>query len=117
MGVSRRAFLERVGRAGGYGALFVTMQGLGLLAAPPAYAGPPPLPAGSGQGVRVAVLGAGIGGLVAAYELRKAGYEVTVLEARDRPGAPAPSRSSPRRRPAALRPRWRIPRLTQHVRR
>ncbi|MBX3484640.1 FAD-dependent oxidoreductase [Phenylobacterium sp.] len=86
MGISRRAFLERVGRAGGYGALFVTMQGIGLLATTPAYAAPPPLPAGSGKGIKVAILGAGIGGLVAAYELRKAGYEVTVLEARDRPG-------------------------------
>jgi len=89
MGISRRAFLERVGLAGGYSALFLTMTGMGLLAAPRAYAGPPKLPAGSGKGVKVAILGAGIAGLVAAYELRKAGYEVTVLEARDRPGGRA----------------------------
>jgi len=89
MGISRRNFLQRVGLAGGYGALFVTMTGMGLLAAPKAYAGPPQLPAGSGKGVKVAILGAGIAGLVAAYELRKAGYEVTVLEARDRPGGRA----------------------------
>ena len=89
MSISRRAFLDRVGKAGGYGALFVTMTGMGLLAAPAAYAGPPQLPAGSGRGVKVAVLGAGLAGLVAAYELRKAGYEVTVLEARDRPGGRA----------------------------
>lgn len=86
MALSRRRFLEAVGRAGGYSALFVTMQGLGLLAATDAYAGPPKLAPGSGGGVKVAVLGAGIAGLVAALELRKAGYEVTVLEARDRPG-------------------------------
>ena len=60
MGISRRAFLERVGKAGGYGALFVTMTGMGLLAAPQAYAGPPQLPAGSGKGIKVAILGAGI---------------------------------------------------------
>lgn len=89
MGISRRAFLNRVGRAGGYGALFVTMQGLGLLATTPAYAGPPQLPPGSGKGIRVAILGAGIAGLVAAYELRKGGYDVTVLEARERPGGRA----------------------------
>ena len=89
MGISRRAFLERVGKAGGYGALFVTMQGLGLLAVSKAYAGPPQLPSGSGKGIKVAVLGAGIAGLVSAYELRKAGYDVTVLEARDRPGGRA----------------------------
>ncbi len=32
------------------------------------------------------VLGAGLAGLAAAYELKKAGYAVTVLEARSRPG-------------------------------
>ena len=34
----------------------------------------------------VLVLGAGLGGLAAAYELIKAGFDVTVLEARSRPG-------------------------------
>ena len=35
---------------------------------------------------QVLVLGAGLAGLAAAYELKKAGYAVTVLEARSRPG-------------------------------
>ncbi len=86
MTVSRRAFLTALGRVGGYGAVFTAMQALGLLAASPAYAGPPDLPAGSGRGIKVAVLGGGVAGLVSALELRKAGYEVTVLEALDRPG-------------------------------
>jgi monoamine oxidase len=86
MPVSRRHFLEAVGRAGGYGALFTTMQGMGLMAAAPAYAGAPKLPAGSGAGLKVAILGGGVAGLVAAYELGKAGYEVVVLEALARPG-------------------------------
>jgi monoamine oxidase len=39
-----------------------------------------------GGGNRVVVLGAGLAGLGAAYNLIKHGYEVTVLEAQDRPG-------------------------------
>jgi monoamine oxidase len=41
---------------------------------------------GSGKPKRVVVVGAGIAGLVAAYELMNRGHEVHVLEARLRPG-------------------------------
>ena len=41
--------------------------------------------AGVGKGVKVVVLGGGIGGLVSAYEMRKLGYDVTVLEALPQP--------------------------------
>ena len=44
------------------------------------------LPEGAGHGQDVLVLGAGIAGLVAAYELHRAGCRVRVLEARDRVG-------------------------------
>ena len=40
----------------------------------------------AGRGSRVVVLGAGIAGLVTAYNLERAGFDVTVLEARDRVG-------------------------------
>ena len=40
----------------------------------------------SGPAKKVLVLGAGMAGLVAAYELSKLGHDVTVLEARTRPG-------------------------------
>lgn len=40
----------------------------------------------TGGGRKVVVLGAGVAGLAAAYELQKRGFEVTVLEARDRVG-------------------------------
>lgn len=41
---------------------------------------------GDGGGNRVLVLGAGLAGLSAAYELQQLGYEVTILEVRDRVG-------------------------------
>src|SRR5262245_33004717 len=37
-------------------------------------------------GKRVVVIGAGLGGIAAAYELTAVGYEVMVVEARDRLG-------------------------------
>jgi monoamine oxidase len=86
MGVSRREFLTRVGHVGGYSAAFVTMQAMGLMQAKAATPEPLKAAPGSGQGVRVVVLGGGIAGLVAAYELKALGYDCTVLEARSRPG-------------------------------
>ncbi len=45
-----------------------------------------PLPPSTGRGTKVIILGAGIAGLVSAYEMRRAGFDCTVLEARERPG-------------------------------
>lgn len=86
MAVTRRDILMQVGLAGGAGATFAAMQMLGLTRATPAGAADFALPRGSGRGKSVVVLGAGIAGLVAAYELQMAGFEVMVLEARDRVG-------------------------------
>ncbi len=86
MSISRRNFLLKVGQAGGYGAAFATMQSLGLLPMQGVLAEPIRAESGAGKGVSVVVLGAGIGGLVSAYELKKLGYDVTLLEARERPG-------------------------------
>jgi len=58
------------------------MQSLGLLPMKGTAAEPIRAAAGIGKGVKVVVLGGGIGGLVSAYELRKLGYKVTLLEAR-----------------------------------
>jgi monoamine oxidase len=62
------------------------MEAMGLARSTPEQARGFALPPGSGSGRSVVVLGAGIAGLVAAYELGRAGYRVTVLEARDRVG-------------------------------
>lgn len=87
MGMTRRDFVMRMGATGGYGAALASMQALGLLAPMTATAtGRFGLPAGSGHGKRVVILGAGIAGLVSAWELGKAGYDCVVLEARDRVG-------------------------------
>jgi len=85
-GLTRRRFLEGVGLAGGSAALYETMTALGLINLPEAWAGPPQLSAGSGYGKKVIILGAGIGGLTAAYELRRAGYQVQILELTERAG-------------------------------
>ena len=86
MGLTRRGFLTQVGQAGGFGAAFLAMQGLGLTEAAVSQPVAVQAASGSGQGVKVAILGGGIAGLVAAYELRQLGYTCTVLEARTRPG-------------------------------
>ena len=85
-GVTRRRFLEGIGLAGGSAALYETMTALGLINLPEAWAGPPQLPAGTGNGKKVVILGAGIGGLTAAYELRNAGYQVQIIELTERAG-------------------------------
>jgi monoamine oxidase len=86
MANTRRDFLTKVGLAGGYGATFTAMQTLGLLPAVGSAASVVDLPVSSGKGVKVVILGGGIAGLVSAYELGKAGFHCTVLEARERPG-------------------------------
>src|SRR6185369_14509723 len=85
-GLTRRRFLERVGIAGGSAALYETMTALGLINLPAAWAGPPQLAPGSGTGKKVVILGAGIGGLTAAYELSKANYTVQIIEVTERAG-------------------------------
>jgi len=86
MELTRRRLLEQIGAAGGVGAAYMAMEALGLAIPTPAGAENFALPPSSGNGRSVVILGAGIAGLVSAYELSRAGYKVTVLEARDRIG-------------------------------
>jgi monoamine oxidase len=83
-GFSRRAFLERLSRVGGTALMMAGMSALGF-GIESAMAQPPALQ-GGGKGKKVVILGTGVAGLTSAYELSNAGYEVTVLEARDRIG-------------------------------
>ena len=84
--ITRRGFINLVGRAGGTAAVYETMAAMGLMPVPEAYAGPPELAPRSGHGTHVAILGAGIAGMTAAFELARAGYRCTILEARTRAG-------------------------------
>ncbi|MET0268335.1 MAG: flavin monoamine oxidase family protein [Duganella sp.] len=93
MTVSRRNFLVQLAASSGYAAAAAALTTLGLGASTLAsaagtsgYGAPLALAPGSGKGKRVLVLGAGIAGLVSAYELRRAGYQVQLIEARDRVG-------------------------------
>ena len=79
--MTRRGFIEKVARYGG--AATAAMTALNLA---PLDVRARPLPRGHGGGRRVVVLGGGLAGLAAAYELGKAGYACQVLEARNRPG-------------------------------
>ncbi|MDP5172846.1 MAG: FAD-dependent oxidoreductase, partial [Bacteroidia bacterium] len=81
--MNRREFIRRAGLVGGGG--YTAMMGLGMLPAAPLtpiqatrYAGPEVAP--------VLILGAGLAGLTAAYELQKLGISSLILEARKRPG-------------------------------
>jgi monoamine oxidase len=81
--LSRRAFIESLGGVGGTSLVLAGMSALGFgiearAATPPSLSG--------GRGKKVVILGSGVAGLTSAYELSKAGYDVTLLEARDRFG-------------------------------
>lgn len=89
MALTRRALLEHIGAIGGAGAAYMAMEALGLAIPTPAGAENFQLPDQSGEGRSVVILGAGIAGLVSTYELQRAGYRVTVLEARNRVGGRA----------------------------
>ena len=83
--ISRRQLLNAVGAAGGSAAVHAAATALGLLPAA-ARAGQLDLRPAGGRARHVVVIGAGIAGLTAAYELRRAGHRCTVLEASQRPG-------------------------------
>ena len=82
--MSRRELLAAIGATAGAAAMYQAMSTLGFAAESP-YRAPIDLQ-GAPRGASVVVLGAGIAGLTAAYELRNAGYQVQVLEYNGRAG-------------------------------
>jgi monoamine oxidase len=84
MPLSRRNFLERLGGVGGTALVMAGMSALGF-GIESAVAAPPSL-SGGARGRKVVILGTGVAGLTSAYELSNAGYDVTLLEARNRVG-------------------------------
>src|SRR5437870_5901223 len=82
--IRRRDLLALIGAMAGSAAMYHAMTSLGFASESP-YQGPIKLE-GDPKGASVLILGAGLAGLVAALELRKAGYKVQVLEYNERAG-------------------------------
>jgi monoamine oxidase len=80
----RRDLLALIGTAAGSAVMYRAMESLSL-AAESTYTRPIKLD-GDPQGASVLILGAGLAGMAAAHELRKAGYKVQVLEYSGRAG-------------------------------
>ena len=83
--VTRREFLNLLGAAGGSAATLTAATALGMMPVSTRAAELNLLNVAS-NGKRAVILGGGLSGLTVAYELGKAGYECTVLEASHRCG-------------------------------
>ena len=81
---SRRGLLTMIGKAAGGGLMYQAMASLGH-AQESSYRGPLELSKAK-RGGTVVVLGAGLAGMTAAFELRAAGYKVQILEYQERAG-------------------------------
>ena len=82
--MDRRSLLTLIGTVAGSAVMYQAMTELGH-AGESGFSEPIQLK-GDPKGASVLILGAGMAGMSAAYELRKAGYKVQVLEYNDRPG-------------------------------
>jgi monoamine oxidase len=81
---SRRSLLKLIGATAGATAAYEAMTSLGFAAESP-YRGQITLE-GDPSGASVLILGAGLAGMTAAYELGRAGYRVQILEYNSRAG-------------------------------
>lgn len=78
--ISKRDFLEAFAAIGGVSAMLSALDGWGIGFASAAEA--PPDLMGRSDGTKVLILGAGLSGMTAAYELGLRGYNCQILEAR-----------------------------------
>ena len=86
--LTKRQLLQYVGSVAGAAGVYRTMATLGMLGVSglTGCGTDRAVSQSMGDGRRVVILGAGIAGLVAAYELDKLGYDCTILEATPRAG-------------------------------
>ena len=82
--LTRRELLGLIGSIAGSAVMYQAMTSLGIADESP-YRGPPKLE-GDVAGTSVLILGAGLAGLTSALELSAAGYQVRVLEYREKAG-------------------------------
>ena len=81
--LTRRQVLQRFGMVGTSSLMMGAMGAWDLMGQP---AGPRPRLFRTDADAKVIVLGGGLAGLVVGYELGKLGYDIRILEARDRVG-------------------------------
>lgn len=79
--LTRRHFIEKASRATGLG--YIALSSLNFI---PKAEAKPFNPQGIGNGEHIIILGGGLAGMAAGWELKKLGYKVTILEARKRTG-------------------------------
>ena len=86
MSVTRRSLLAGMAKLGGAGAVYETLAVWDFLKPASAQAASLSLSKDSGKGKTVVILGAGVSGLCASYELDRAGYDCVILEPQRRAG-------------------------------
>ena len=83
-GMTKRSFLQSVGMIGGTAAVMTALQGWEMGFA--SEMDRPPEMSTDGEGKKVIILGAGLAGMVLAFEMAKKGYKTQIIEALDYAG-------------------------------
>jgi monoamine oxidase len=83
-GMTKRSFLQSVGMIGGTAAVMTALQGWEMGFA--SEMDRPPEMSTDGKGKKVIILGAGLAGMVLAFEMAKKGYKTQIIEALDYAG-------------------------------